>query len=319
MANLEARWNSLSPDPEKDVFQLFDPAHPLSFYIGRDTVGQQLLLLVTKEKPPASKQYKAIQFLTFKRTDGKWSMLFKLSSIELTPVFAIMCDDLIESSRDIENPKQPVAFLMKRFANWQRLLERGHTGLLEPFELRGLMGELIFMERFVIPLLGIEGAVRAWVGPVEADQDFQFGTHAWEVKSIYPDARTVQIASENQLSSASRAIELVAVCLEDRSDLTDEAFTPNDLVRTIRRVLEHDISVSELFEQKLASAGFVVRPEYESKIFFARAIDRYRVEGKFPRVIRESLTPGISHVAYELAMEPCKPYLVTPEIPSGGK
>ena len=186
MTMLESRWNSLQPSPETDVFQLYDPTHPLDFYIGRDTRGQRLLLLVSAEQPPASKDFKAIQFLTFQRTDGKWSMLFRLSVPSLVPSLRNHVRRHNRIYMPIATPDRPVANVMKRFANWQRLMERGHTGLLEDFSFRGLCGELIFLERFALPNLGSLEAIQSWGGPNGADQDFQAADRAWEIKTSRP-------------------------------------------------------------------------------------------------------------------------------------
>ncbi|MBK6648234.1 MAG: PD-(D/E)XK motif protein [Betaproteobacteria bacterium] len=48
-------------------------------------------------------------------------------------------------------------------------------------------------------------AVRAWVGPKGADQDFQTHNAAWEVKTIHPGATSVTISSESQSNYVSNS------------------------------------------------------------------------------------------------------------------
>jgi hypothetical protein len=93
------RWDTLSAEPLQAVFQLYDASHPLDFYLGKDNEKHKLLLLVSPEEPPAIRDMRAIRIRSFKRDDGKWSLLLVLDSSGLSPMFSMLCADLIESSR----------------------------------------------------------------------------------------------------------------------------------------------------------------------------------------------------------------------------
>lgn len=308
--SLESRWNALTPSTETEVFQLYDPTHPLDFYIGRDIQGQRLLLLVTSDQPPVSKELRAIRWQTFKRDDGKWSLVFRLTNTELSPLFSLLCEDLIECGRRIPDPTRPIGPLMKRFYNWQRMLEKGHFGLLQESELRGLCGELVALERVMVPALGLLESVRSWVGQESADQDFQIADKAWEVKTIRSDSKAVRISSEDQLCSISRSIQLLVVQLDERLAGELGVFTPNELVVRIRALLEPDPDALDIFDQRLLSAGYVVRPEYDQRFFLVARIHGYRVDENFPHIRRSMLMPGVAKVTYDVSLEACKPFLL---------
>lgn len=309
--SLEGRWDSLTPDPLKAVFQLIDSSHPLALYIGRDTDGNRLLLLVTPERPSAPKQMRAIRVEIFEREDGKWSLLIRLITPELGHVFSLLCSDLVEAARGVPKPNEPVAFVMKRLALWQRLLERTGSGLLSDSEVRGLVGELTFLLARMIPSLGLRASVECWVGPASADQDFQEAEVAWEVKTIRADAESVRIASEMQLYSSSRALRLVVIRLDERdASQAVQAFTLNSLVRETRRLLVDDADAVERFEGKLVEARYLMRPEYDQPLFTVGWMRIYEVRDEFPHLVPALLPIGVCNVRYEVTLAACEPYVI---------
>lgn len=306
---LDQRWNDLQPASKDDVFQLLDPEHPLDFYIGRDANGGRSLLLLTMDSPPSPREYRAIRIQTFQRPDGRWSLLFRLTSPELTQLFTWLCQDLVEAGRRVADPARPVAALMKRFANWQRLMASGHSGLMDEKRIRGLCGELYFLEQQLLPVFGAHAAVTAWVGPERAHQDFLFGDKAWEIKTIHPGCSTVRISSEHQLDARARQIELVVVSLSDQQSLTPEGFTLNQLADRLYESLAGDLEAQDLFLQRLAACGYIRRPEYDSRAYQVVACDIYVTGEGFPALDPSGLPSHVSQVAYDIDLAGCKSYI----------
>ena len=314
MANkLDARWDALKADPLSAVFQLCDSDHPLDFYIGKDTDKRRLLLLVTPEAPPTIRDMRAISIRTFKRDDGKWSLLLTLDSISLAPMFSLLCNDLVEASRNINFPAdKSLSFVLKRLSNWRRLLERGSPDLLSENEIRGICGELLFLQR-LFDHLGKSEAVKAWVGPQKADQDFQAPDSAWEVKTIRPGASRVSISSEAQLQVTTRAIHLAVFELADGLAHGTGTFTLNTLVDEVRASLSDDHDTSEIFERSLTTAGYVPRPEYDAPSLVEQSLATYAVSAGFPCLTSEVLALGISHVSYDILLSACVAWRIAPE------
>ena len=316
MPTIDEKWEALKPDKGQDVFQLFDPTHPLGWYAGRDPASRRLLLLVTAEEPPSPRELRAMRLEAFKRDDGRWSLLFRLSDSDLSPVFSLLSADLIESSRRTSNQKGALAFVMKRFASWQRLLERGALGLLEDSEVRGLCGELLILEHFLRGIRTPMECVSIWMGPLEADQDFQTAERAWEIKAIRPDSVCVNIASENQLYS-TRRLELVTVTLNDHDAPTGETFTLNSLVNRIRNTLHSDVDAGDLFDEKMRLVRYVPHSEYDKHHYSFGGHSRFDVRSGFPRLVAAMIPAGVSRVRYELSLNQCHPFQIQGGPPIG--
>lgn len=306
MRRIEARWLALDPAPDKPVFQLLDAEHPLKLYIGRGMTGEYLLLLVDPEQPPKLKGLRSLHIKTFERDDGQWHLLLRLTQPELAGVFALLCEDLVESSRNLARGSSGVNLLSRRLANWRLLLEEGGSGLLTTEVVRGLIGELLVLDRYFIDLLGPVAAVRIWSGPFGAAQDFQRADEAWEIKTVHPDSTSIQIASETQLDTKPRPINLVVLPLAEVSD--GSGYSLNELVVRLKTRMGDLSEALEAFDDRLVALGYMNRGEYDSPRFKAGKVRTFQVIGKFPRIEAKDLVMGVTEVRYKVQLEACAPF-----------
>jgi hypothetical protein len=306
MRRIETRWQALEPAPDKPIFQLLDAEHPLKLYIGREITGEYLFLLVDPDQPPKLKGLRSVRISSIKRSDGQWSLLLSLTHTELAGVFALLCEDLVESSRHLARGDSGVKLVSRRLANWRRLLEEGGSGLLSSAEVRGLVGELLVLDCYFLDRLGPGDAVNAWGGPLGSDQDFQMVDEAWEVKTIYPDSPAIQIASETQLDSPSRKINLTVIPLDEVGG--DSGYSLNGLVTRLKARMEDQPMAQDAFDDRLVALGYMTRSEYDSPRFKAGKARTFQVHGEFPRIVAKDLIKGVTEVKYKVQLDACAPF-----------
>jgi hypothetical protein len=308
MTQIEERWEALVPDPDKPIFQLLDAEHPLGFYIGRQMSGERLFLLIDSERPPELKSMRALQISSFQRPDGRWGTLLCLLMPELAGIFALLCRDLVESSRHLPSGVSGPVFLGQRLGSWRLLLEQRRADVLSNSEVRGLFAELFILSRSLSGASKPREVVRAWVGPLGADQDFQMAEVAWEVKSVQPDAITVPIASDMQLYSSSRKLLLLVLTLSETGSA--EGLSLNELVCELRDQVDAEPDTRSLLDERLNAAGYLVRREYDDPRFEVRRMQAFAVRENFPRLARPYVPPGISDVRYAVTLAACTPFAV---------
>jgi hypothetical protein len=306
MMKIEARWQALEPAPDKPIFQLLDAEHPLKLYIGREMTGEYLFLLVDPEQPPKLKGLRSVHISTIERGDGQWSLLLSLTQTELAGVFALLCEDLVESSRHLARGSSGVKLVSRRLANWRRLLEEGGSGLLSSAEVRGLVGELLVLDCYFLDRLGAVDALNVWGGPLGSDQDFQMADEAWEVKTIHPDSKAVQIASETQLDSPSREIYLAVIPLDEVG--ANSGYSLNGLVTRLKARMEDQPMARDAFDERLVALGYMTRSEYDSPRFKAGKARTFQVHGEFPRIVAKDLIKGVTEVRYKVHLDACAPF-----------
>ncbi|MDQ2136619.1 PD-(D/E)XK motif protein [Alcaligenaceae bacterium B3P038] len=309
--NLDERWDGLQSDGITDIFQLVDPQHPLSWYLGKTVAGKRTLLLVANGTIKYSSTFSSVETKAFKRLDGKWCLLLTLSTEDLNEIFALMCKDLMDISLPFAgSEQQSVARTLARLSRWQRLFTKRHLVLLSEEARRGLCGELIFLLRLGAKF-GLPAMIDIWKGPLGSHQDFQSLAIAWEVKTRRPAAEFITISSEHQLDSAERLLRLIVIELSEVKEGTEESFTLNSLVNRVRLNIANHSEASERFEECLSEAGYIERREYDLPTLVETETVGFSVDEDFPRIVATDCRNGVFEVTYRLRLEACKAFQIT--------
>lgn len=307
LMRIEERWRKLIPSEDKPIFQLLDATHPLRFYIGKEMSGELLFLLVAEDRPPVVRNMRAVSIRSFERSDGDWSLLFRLDQNELANIFGLLCEDLVNATRSIPRNVAAMRFVSNRLRNWRRLLEVGQHGILSSDEVRGLFGELLVLGEYISSGIDANVAVRAWSGPFGADQDFQFSDIVCEVKTIHPTASSVIISSERQLYSEVPKFVLHVVALEEDEE---NGQSLNSLVGATRSALFTDIDALAAFDERINEMGYLMRDEYNQPILNTAYEARYNVSADFPRFAPTDMPIGVSKLRYHISLAHCEQFKI---------
>lgn len=304
---IEALWDELRISGERPVFRRVDETHTLDLYAGIDADESRILMLVTPDEPPAPPSYDAIIVASRCRADGTWALLVELKAKELAIPFSRLCQDLVDATRSCT--REGAGVLLARLARWHRLMGLARSAALPEQALRGLIGELIILRDVVAPRFSASAAVDAWVGPQDAPQDFVVAGIAVEVKTCVPTATGVRISSLEQLDGAC-PLFLATVRLTPSSSTQAAAFTPSQLVKSIRRNAGENTPARAEFDLRLAEAGYEDLPAYENKWYQWDGTRYYRVANKsdFPRLTLAKVPAGIAAASYDIALNVCAPY-----------
>jgi hypothetical protein len=306
---LEDLWGELSKKGPGPLYLRVDDLHPLDLYAGLDADGARMLVLLTDEEPLAlAKRFQAFEVTSHQRGDGRWGLSVRLRRSEFGGVFAHLCQDLVDASRGGCSRAEAPRFVLDRIARWERLLSRDRLGLLDESSLRGLIGELIFMECCAIPARGASATIEAWRGPLEAEQDFHFADRLVEVKTASGGSLKAIISSAEQLEAHDSALFLVVISLEGVGESGAGSFTLPELVSRLRESVASSEDTLSRFEERLGLAGYAPHVEYDARRFVVRGTHHYVVEQGFPRLRRSGLPDGIGNVRYELDLSRCREF-----------
>jgi Putative PD-(D/E)XK family member, (DUF4420) len=304
MSRCEELWNELHQHAERPVFRRVDESHPADLYAGIDDSGRLELMLVCNSAVAEVPLFEALRVSQNLRQDGRYALVVRLEQGELKAAFARVCDDLSESLRRAPLGSDLGATLVGRLNRWRRLLEAGRTKGLTESELRGLIGELLVLEQ-LISSRGAAAAVKSWVGPHDAPQDFDGGGILIEVKACRAGSNAVAISSLQQLSSSNTPIFLIVVFLSPASEWQDKSFSIRDIVGRIRAVLEPFPSELDDFNIRLYHAGFSDEWEGNKNLYTREDLRSYLVDEKFPKIIPASVPAGIIRALYTVDLSFC--------------
>jgi hypothetical protein len=254
--------------------------------------------VLTPALPPADSE----------RTD----IAIKLGDDRYSDLFSTLVEDLIRDLSSCTSEPQTGPALIARLRRWQELLKRLGPGGLSQDAQNGFFAELWFLREYLLPALGPSKAVPGWTGPEAANQDFQFGKIAFEVKSsVGQQHQKMLVASERQLDDTGlQALVIFFVSLDVRPG---SEMTLRKLVQKVRDILSAEPLAAELFDAKLLASGYIEAQShlYDRVSYTVRSSAFFRVAGKFPRVIERDLIPGVGDVGYSILVSACSDFLIS--------
>lgn len=275
--------------------------HALEWHVGYKEIDQKALVIITQNEPELLPSSKSIVVTKGRRTDGRWTLSFVLMRNEQDSVFELLCADLISYSQAADNEISALNLTVRRFKQWNKLLEHQRKSLMDESNRKGLLGELIYLCEVIDAGYPILPAVQGWVGPDGADQDFVYADNWHEVKSVGVSADSVKISSLEQLANTDPG-ELVVMLIDKCAPEHSGAVSLGEQVdRTFRRVHENDDAYS-LLESKLMRYGFIDLPEYREQKYVCSGEMHFRVDADFPRLTSDNVVPQIIEVQYSISL-----------------
>lgn len=277
-----------------------DDQHPLELLIGINDEGQKTVRLIgdfTKTKIRGTKTIEVNHYKYKERT----ILSFSLIDDEYEDIFYLFCNDLIDTSRNLKE-EMGYTFLVNRFERW-----RSFSGMTRKYlsenEIKGLIGELFFLNDVLIPKYGVSKSIEGWTGTEPLKKDFSYDATWYEIKAITNDK--VSIASIEQLDSKDIGY-LVVYYLEKLSSeangLTLKSIC-NDIFSKIN--FDHD---RQMFIMKLVQANFYLEDYYDQFVYVNTRSLYFEVNKDFPKLVRENLFEAISNVKYELIVNMLESY-----------
>ena len=236
------------------------------------------------------------QYMTQSR---ETSISLELRHAAFRELFEVVAEDVAGSVLATADESAAIAAMRDRLNHWERFMRTSGLGGLCREDQIGLFGELLFLKTMLKDGVITGMAVTAWKGPGGANQDYQAGTRALEVKATTGNsASSVKVSNELQLDDTDcERLFLLVVWLREQDGAGQ---TLPELVGEIEEMLE-DTALQE-FADRLVQAGYhdVHRPLYEGSGYTERSRHYYVVEGAFPRLRHADLRPGVSRVEYRI-------------------
>lgn len=218
-------------------------------------------------------------------------------------------DDILQNLVDhltSENEGSMYSKVYKVLDRWRSFFLRGGFSRLSDEEQRGLFGELWFINEWLDtfpdqpPLI-----IEQWDGPTKGRIDFRKSGHGLEIKTVSDKlSKTIKISNENQLklSEAVKTIHLY-VCFLEQSKT--HGMSLQYLAEEVRnRIAARSDRLALLYSDLLVGIGFK-EEEYTDTYYFVEKTEVYEADASFPRIVKEGLPKGISHVSYNIDLTHC--------------
>jgi len=281
-------------------------------------VGQRCLLVFRHQAASHSKtripKLKGLE-IAFTEPDqhGACILFLKLLDPTQRDVFHRLCSDIVSVTSNAKNEPEAVSLFLTRTWRWHHLLRGGLDQKLTKEEQKGLIGELLVIEKLLLPNLSPCDAVAAWTGPLGAPKDFEIGRLCIEAKARRGAATPfVAISSEHQLdTSGVDELYLHVVELDGAIGEVHDAFTVTIIAGRVRdQIAMHDVEAAYLFERLLMSSGFRWEDDYKDSRWIEGTSSLFEVRDAFPCITSTAFPSGVSNVKYSIALKDCVAFRV---------
>jgi len=207
----------------------------IKVYYGLNNEGNLRLSFMSSVAPPKMDSTKLLKVIQGKETEGIYWTNFDLLESTARQVYYSFCSDLVAAVESIAEEKKALVYLKNRFHIWKAMFKRSSTNISAEM-LKGLFGELYFIDTVLESKYGISDAISAWSGSDGTAKDFSIGSEWFEIKTVAASSVSVKISSISQLSSATPG-HMVVLSLNQclRSMLTESQVLENCLVLYCRK------------------------------------------------------------------------------------
>lgn len=294
---LEDKWKKV--DHQNGGFIKLDVKHRLEWFAGYEIGQEKSLLFLTHIEPRVLNASKSINVIKRLRTDGLWTITFVLTRKEQDDVYKTLCADIISYSQKAENEAVALSLIYKRYKQWNKLLEYQGRNLMDENVRKGLLGELLYLEKVINSGYSKIKALKGWVGPDGADQDFVYSDGWHEVKTIGKAKSFIEISSLEQLDIHENG-EIVVIYLDKCAPEREGAISLGEQVDRILKELNDEERL--LFELKISKYGYIDLQEYKEQKYICDSINYYTVDDTFPRLTKKVIPEQIISVEYSLSL-----------------
>lgn len=246
--------------------------------------------------------------------DGHRILSLKLLDSLQRDIFFKLCTDIITVASGSASEKEAVELVLARTRRWHHLLRGGGDGRLSPEEQKGLIGELLVIDRYLLSQLSALDAVSAWHGPLGAPKDFEIGRVCIEAKARRGAARPcIAINSEHQLdNTGTDALFLYVVEIDQALSDMSEGFSLSEMATRMQtQIAMADNGAVDIFNDRLSATGFRWEDDYSDSQWIEGPSRLYHVSEDFPCISAKTVMSGVSNVMYSVSLVDCEPFLVT--------
>lgn len=314
---MRSPWDDLSiPKNNITAQRINNTEHSLDLFWGKDIHNHCLFIFehtVGNAESNKIPELEEIQISHYRDETGTYKLVFTLVDNHKWEIFYSIIMDIIRETKTIKSHSDGMSVITKRLKTWQNFLKSKQELLWSEEKIKGLIGELYFLSKFLIPRFGAEDALSFWTGPEGSPQDFVINNTAVEIKSKSGgSAPHITISSENQLSTQLEKLFLFVVTLSSADSNHKDKINLQSMINQIFELITPSSSKTiSRFQDMLLNLGYISNSKYSEFNYLISAENIFSISDGFPRICPEDVAKGISKVTYSISMSACRPFEVT--------
>lgn len=281
--------------------------------------GRPELLFSGRHEIPDLESSEAVEVTVEDKGEKGWYLFLSVRDEKYKDLFIRLCDDLLSVISGARSAESALYLMVSRYESWRNFWGKAKSAMTEA-KVRGLAGELLYMEYCLDQGRDPGAVIASWIGPLGGDQDFVFEDGWTEVKSVRQGASEVQISSLEQLvnpsvfADSSEVVGRLAILRLHGEPAGDECESLADIYnRILKKMRDYPHAVVnfrntiEMFGADMQKGHLETRLKLKLLEFKV-----YDVNGEgFPRLIRnEALPEAITKARYTLSIPALEPWKI---------
>lgn len=279
-------------------WKLVDANHPIPLYVGKDENGFYAMEYVGDFS--INKKIKSSSVISinhYKIPSGDKSIVFSLIDERWKNQFITFCNDVCKQTERLQkDSSKGYEAVCNAYFVWQKMF-KGQNDILGESEIKGLIGELLYLKDHVIPIYGPTRSIEAWSGTDKTRKDFSIDNTWYEIKTIDVGNPTVKITSIEQLDSSIEGT--LAVFQVEKMAPGFNGINLNSLAENIITMFTSLQDKDDLIS-KLNKAGYFPNTDYDEYVYDVKSLAEYCVNNSFPRLKKDSIPVAVASASYEL-------------------
>ena len=252
-------WDEIEDSTNKIDFNaiIADKESVLDFYWAKDYYGHLLFILHTNSDIIINEKIPNLNGLTINvgSLKEKKQLVLTLQDISNADLFYIICSDLMNPTKQLNDELIAIKKILKRLSQWQYFLKNNHKQI-DKNQLKGLIGELYLFKK-LLTNFSIDEVLNFWKAPLGSVHDFELLNSTLEVKTK-SSVNSITISSFEQMFSELENLFLFVVTLNESSKTSLDSFNIYDLIFDIKKLINFDdIDSCERLDNLLFAYGFI--------------------------------------------------------------
>ncbi len=304
--NLEETWTVISQEINKSNIKAFRVIFP------KIKITIRVCILGQSKKKSIEFVYdkKILRKNSFKNIDTKGLEIkieddpdnsinniisIKLKNNSLLEIYLEFIENIIKYIQPLTNKDEIINLIIKKIDIWIKFFKREKFDGLSEEEIRGLIGELLFIKNFSKNKENFKNNIIRWKGCENGLHDFEFKKSKVEIKTFSSTGK-IRITYPDQLDIDTFP-EIYLVCFNLTKD--NGNFSLNSIINLIKKSIDEKTLI--IFEDKLKSAGYfeIHKSNYNDEYNNSKK-HCYKIVKEFPKILYKELNDSISKVSYSL-------------------
>lgn len=295
-----------------DSFNLISYIKAVKTFKGIDNQGFESIVFIFREQPKFELKTTKIASRILS-LPNEYRLFISLIDTDPTSeeIFNSLTEDLLYSIENAIDEIEVLEILSKRFQYWTELFKRQQERLDEKW-VRGFIGELWFLDSELSKNVGVDLAVKSWVGPEKANQDFIIDNKYFEIKTKSQQTNIVKISNDNQLTIG---MYLVVVELRRSSEVSNSAVNLSKLIDKITMKINNP-NTHIIFNEKLNELGLYpmdLAKLYDNFSYDIQSVSYFLVSNEFPLINHSDVPSAIIKYSYDLSLLAIKDFKISEE------